>query len=65
MLTVALIAGIAILVGLLVILGQAFARDYLKLRGDRVITCPENQRPAGVRVDAAHVPGQFEDRGVR
>jgi hypothetical protein len=26
----------------------------MKYRGQRVIRCPENQRPAGVRVDAAH-----------
>jgi hypothetical protein len=28
------------------------ARNWLKWRGSRVITCPENHRPAGVRVDA-------------
>ena len=28
--------------------------SWWKFRGARVITCPENQRPAGVRVDAAH-----------
>ncbi len=55
MLTVSLIAGAALLVVLLVWFGRAFGRDYLKYRGDRVITCPENQRPAGVRVDARHV----------
>ncbi len=27
---------------------------WLKFRGDRVITCPANMRPAGVRVDARH-----------
>src|ERR1017187_1423728 len=50
MLTVSLIAGLAVLVAF-VILG----RKYVRYRGDRVITCPENQRPAGVRLDAAHV----------
>jgi hypothetical protein len=28
---------------------------WVKYRGNRLITCPENQRPAGVRVDAGHV----------
>ena len=48
-------AGAAILVVLLAIFARAFTRQFLKYRGDRVITCPENQRPAGVRVDASHV----------
>jgi len=55
MYTFSLIAGAAILLGLLVVFGRVFARAYLKFRGDRVITCPENQRPAGVTVDARHV----------
>jgi len=55
MLTLSVIVGAAILIALLAIFGRAFARQYLKYSGDRVITCPENQRPAGVRVDAPHV----------
>jgi hypothetical protein len=31
-----------------------WASAWLAYRGDRVITCPENDRPAGVRVDAVH-----------
>jgi hypothetical protein len=31
-----------------------FALACWKYRGDRVITCPENRRPAGVRLDARH-----------
>ncbi|MGA2594249.1 MAG: hypothetical protein ABSH32_30490 [Bryobacteraceae bacterium] len=54
MFTFSVIAGALILAGLLVLLGRAFGRVYLKLRGARVITCPENHRPAGVKVDAAH-----------
>lgn len=27
---------------------------YLKYRGARVVTCPENSQPAGVKVDAKH-----------
>src|SRR5881394_3546466 len=27
---------------------------WLKFRGDRVVRCPENHRPAGVRLDAWH-----------
>jgi hypothetical protein len=55
MLTFSFIAGAAILLGLLVAFGRVFVRAYVKFRGDRVITCPENQRPAGVNVDAGHV----------
>ena len=47
-----------VLVGLLVVLaGLLIGRlvsSWLKYRGERVIRCPENQRPAGVVVDAAH-----------
>ncbi len=31
-----------------------FAWVWRTYRGNRVITCPENQRPAGVRVNAGH-----------
>jgi hypothetical protein len=30
------------------------ARAYFKLRGKRLITCPENEKPAAVNVDAKH-----------
>jgi hypothetical protein len=30
---------------------------WLKFRGDRAVRCPENHRPAGVRVDAWHAAG--------
>jgi hypothetical protein len=33
------------------ILGVRWARAWLRFRGARVITCPENMRPAGVHVD--------------
>lgn len=46
------IAGAAIL--LLIVCGRMFVRTFLKFRGDRVITCPENQRPAGVALDVRH-----------
>ncbi len=45
------------LIGLAVVLGGAAVRMvwvWCKYRGNRVITCPENQRPAGVQMDAAH-----------
>ncbi len=29
-------------------------RSWWKYRGERVVRCPENQRPAGVHVDAGH-----------
>lgn len=28
--------------------------EYIKMRGDRVITCPDNEQPAAVSVDARH-----------
>lgn len=33
------------------ILGGRLARAWLRYRGERLITCPENLRPAGVHVD--------------
>jgi hypothetical protein len=54
MVTFSIIVGAIIVAGLLVVLGRAFLRVYLTYRGDRVITCPENHRPAGVQVDTAH-----------
>jgi hypothetical protein len=44
-LAVILLAGVAV---------WRFGSAWLKYRGQRVITCPENHRPAGVVVDAAH-----------
>lgn len=44
-----------VLLALVVILGLVFVRAYLQFRGERVITCPENKRPAGVVVDTEHV----------
>ena len=46
---------VGIAVGLLG-LGVAvrLVRAWMRFRGDRAITCPENLRPAGVRVDALH-----------
>jgi hypothetical protein len=45
------LAGV-ILLTLLVFLPRV--RAWLKFRGDRVVRCPENHRPAGVHVDAWH-----------
>jgi hypothetical protein len=36
-----------------IIIGR-LASAWFRYRGDRLITCPENLRPAGVRVDARH-----------
>jgi hypothetical protein len=44
-----------VLLALVVVLALVFVRAYLKYRGARVITCPENRRPAGVLVDTRHV----------
>jgi hypothetical protein len=46
---------VAILCGLLVVFARIFGGAYLRYRGDRVITCPENRQPAGVTVDAGHM----------
>jgi hypothetical protein len=35
-------------------LAVKFGGAWLKYRGARVVTCPESQAPAGVRVDATH-----------
>ncbi|HLY18712.1 MAG TPA: hypothetical protein VKR61_15885 [Bryobacteraceae bacterium] len=53
--TFALVAAVPVLVVLLLVFGRTFAQIYLKFRGPRVITCPENHRPAGVTVDARHL----------
>src|SRR4051812_32154834 len=39
---------------LLVVGGWRLIRAWWRYRGMRVITCPENFRPAGVQVDASH-----------
>jgi hypothetical protein len=45
---------LAIAVVLGAVAGWRVADAWWKYRGQRVITCPENQRPAGVVVDARH-----------
>ena len=47
-------AGVIAVAVAFVVIGRA-VRLWWKYRGARVITCPENLRPAGVSVDAAHV----------
>ena len=51
----------AIAVLVLAVLAVAAAaragRAWLKYRGDRVIVCPENRRPAGVALDVGHAVG--------
>jgi hypothetical protein len=37
-----------------VLFAVRFFKRWSSYRGDRVITCPENQQTAGVRVDAGH-----------
>lgn len=44
-----------VLLALLSALALVLGRAYLKYQGKRVITCPENCRPAGVAVDGSHV----------
>ena len=45
---------VTIAVVLVAIAALRLARAWWKFRGSRVVTCPENRRPAGVAVDAAH-----------
>jgi hypothetical protein len=45
---------LAIAVVLGAVVGRRVADAWWKYRGQRVITCPENQKPAGVVVDARH-----------
>ncbi len=47
-------SGVAIVVVVAVLILSWFGRLWLKYRGKRVIQCPENLRPAGVVLDAAH-----------
>jgi hypothetical protein len=54
MVTFLLVGGAVLLAAVLVVLGRAFFRNYLRFHGDSVISCPENQCAAGVRVDAVH-----------
>ena len=42
------------IVTLLTVGGARLLAAWLKFRGRRVITCPENHRPAGVTVDSRH-----------
>jgi hypothetical protein len=44
-----------VVLALVALLIVVFGRAYQKFSGERVIRCPENQRPAGVRVDTGHV----------
>jgi hypothetical protein len=49
-----------VLIGTIAVAALLFAalrnpvRKYLAARGDRVVTCPDNQQTAAVRVDAVH-----------
>jgi hypothetical protein len=48
---------ILIVVSAAFLLGRAVQR-WWKYRGERVITCPENQRPAGITVDTSRLAAQ-------
>jgi len=45
---------LALAVLAIAVLGGRWLGAWLKFRGARVITCPENQRPAGVHVNERH-----------
>lgn len=46
------LVGAVLAVGLLYVLLPTIVDTYLRLRGKRVVTCPETKAPAGVEVDA-------------
>ena len=52
----------AYILGVLVLVAGYFAfrtlRSYFKLRGKRLITCPETKQPAAVELDASHLARQ-------
>ena len=47
-----ILAILALAVGCLLFRGL---RSYFKLRGKRLVTCPETQKPAAVDLDAVHL----------
>lgn len=49
---------ILVIAGFGVILLVRGVRAYLRFRGKRLITCPENQKPAAVEVDALRAAGK-------
>ena len=49
---VLVVAGLAVVLAGVVL--TRVLRGWLRYRGARVITCPENRRPAGVQVDSWH-----------
>jgi hypothetical protein len=52
--TVLFLGGTAVAVFVLYLGSIRVLRPYLRLRGTRVVNCPDNQRPAAVELDAAH-----------
>lgn len=49
-----MVLAVAVAVVLVAIVAGRLAGVWLKYRGQRVITCPESHKPAGVQVDARH-----------
>ncbi len=48
LLVILLVAGVAVVYVVIAIAA------YIRMRGDRIVVCPETQKPAAVAVDAAH-----------
>lgn len=44
----------ALLTAAVLVVAIRAARGYLKHRGRRLVTCPETERPAAVKIDAVH-----------
>jgi hypothetical protein len=60
---VSLLATFAVVLVLLAVLRWITA--WLSYRGDRVVTCPENERPAGVKLDARRAAATSFGTGPR
>jgi len=50
---------IAAILVLLLVISWRWIDSWLSFRGERVVTCPENERPAGVRLDAVHAAAEW------
>jgi len=59
---------IVLLMGLVIVVYAGIAlASYIKMRGTRVVVCPETQQPVAVTVDAAHaaVSAMWENADIR
>jgi len=60
------ITSVVVVLAAFALLAVSLARQYLKLRGPRVVTCPADNSQAAVEVDALHVAlASFDSPGLR